>query len=68
MWSITMLLCQTKFDLMNEAAVSNQAEALAIHLKLPFFRVSTKDNFNVSQLLNLLLRQVCKRVRASTEV
>lgn len=49
--SITMILCQTKYDLVNEAAVSNpEAEALAIKLKLPFFRVSTKDNFNVAQL------------------
>lgn len=48
---ITMVLCQTKFDLANEAAVSNQeAEALAVKLKIPFFRVSTKDNFNVAQL------------------
>jgi small GTP-binding protein len=49
--NITMVLCQTKFDLQNEAAVSNaEAEALAIKLKIPFFRSSTKDNFNVSQL------------------
>jgi small GTP-binding protein len=49
--SITLVLCQTKYDLQNEAAVSNaEAEALAIKLKVPFFRSSTKDNFNVSQL------------------
>lgn len=49
--NVTMVLCQTKYDLQNEAAVSNaEAEALAIKLKVPFFRSSTKDNFNVSQL------------------
>lgn len=49
--NITMVLCQTKYDLQNEAAVSNaEAEALAIKLKVPFFRSSTKDNFNVAQL------------------
>mmetsp|Transcript_58923 Transcript_58923/g.68137 ORF Transcript_58923/g.68137 Transcript_58923/m.68137 type:complete len:271 (-) Transcript_58923:474-1286(-) len=54
---ITMVLCQTKYDLMNEAAVSNQeAEALAVKLKLPFFRISTKDNFNVNQLFEFTAR------------
>ncbi|EKF32708.1 small G-protein, putative [Trypanosoma cruzi marinkellei] len=49
--SISMVLCQTKFDLAHEAAVTNEeAEQLAIQLQLPFFRVSTKDDFNVTQL------------------
>ncbi|KEG13048.1 small G-protein [Trypanosoma grayi] len=48
---IPMVLCQTKFDLAHEAAITNEeAEQLAIQLQLPFFRVSTKDDFNVTQL------------------
>ena len=48
---ITIVLCQTKFDLMTESAISTaEAEALAVKLKLPFFRVSTKDDFNVTQI------------------
>lgn len=54
---ITMILCQTKYDLLSEAAVSNpEAEALAVKLKLPFFRISTKDNFNVTQLFEFTAR------------
>jgi len=49
--AITMVLCQTKMDLAAESAVSPaEAEALATKLKLPLFRVSTKDNLNVTQL------------------
>ncbi|RNF11892.1 small G-protein [Trypanosoma conorhini] len=48
---IPMVLCQTKFDLAHDAAITNEeAEQLAIELQLPFFRVSTKDDFNVTQL------------------
>lgn len=55
---ITIVLCQTKFDLMAESAISNaEAEALAVKLKLPFFRVSTKDDFNVSQIFEFAAGQ-----------
>lgn len=49
--SIPMVLCQTKFDLAHEATVANEeSEQLAIQLQLPFFRVSTMDDFNVTEL------------------
>jgi small GTP-binding protein len=55
---ITIILCQTKFDLMTESAISTaEAEALAIKLKLPFFRVSTKDDFNVTQIFEFTAQQ-----------
>ncbi|AIO02770.1 small G-protein, putative [Leishmania panamensis] len=48
---ITMVLCQTKFDLSHEAVITNaEAEKLANQLEVPLFRVSTKDDFNVTQL------------------
>lgn len=56
--NITMILCQTKFDLMDQAAVQNQeAEKLAMDLRLPFFRISTKDDFNVVQLFEFTAQQ-----------
>lgn len=49
--NIVMILCQTKMDLMEQGVVAPQeADALAAKLKLPFFRISTKDDFNVKQL------------------
>ncbi|ORC85585.1 small G-protein [Trypanosoma theileri] len=49
--SIPMVLCQTKFDLVDESVVTNEeAEQLAMQLQVPFFRVSTKDDFNVTQV------------------
>ncbi|ESL07584.1 small G-protein [Trypanosoma rangeli SC58] len=54
---IPMILCQTKFDLAHEAAITNEeAEQLAIQLQLPFFRVSTRDDFNVTQLFEYTAR------------
>ncbi|KAG5464474.1 hypothetical protein LSCM1_00663 [Leishmania martiniquensis] len=48
---ITMVLCQTKFDLSHEAVITpTEAEKLANQLEAPLFRVSTKDDFNVTQL------------------
>lgn len=48
---VTMVLCQTKFDLSYEAAVTiAEAEGLAKTFKIPFYRVSSKDDFNVTQL------------------
>eukprot|EP00758_Cryptobia_borreli_P011384 Tbor_TRINITY_DN5650_c0_g1::TRINITY_DN5650_c0_g1_i1::g.8989::m.8989/K06234/RAB23; Ras-related protein Rab-23 len=55
--SIVMVLCQTKFDLMKEAAVTKEeAEKLATDLNLAFFRISTKDDFNVSQLFEFVAK------------
>lgn len=49
--SITIILCQTKMDLMDQAAITEQeTEALAKKLKLPFYRTSTKSDFNVALL------------------
>ncbi|KAG8339654.1 ADP ribosylation factor family 50S ribosome binding GTPase putative Ras of Complex Roc domain [Trypanosoma vivax] len=49
--SISIVLCQTKFDMAQEAAITGEeAEQLAVRLRLPLFRVSTKDNFNVTEL------------------
>ena len=59
--SIVMVMVQTKFDLMNEAAVSKEeAEGLAAKMKIPFFRVSTKDDFNVTQLFDFVANECLK--------
>eukprot|EP00796_Vickermania_ingenoplastis_P006689 gene6689-4787_t len=56
---ITTVLCQTKFDLSHVAAITNEeAEALAGSLGTPFFRVSTKDDFNVTQLFEFTAQSV----------
>lgn len=55
---ITIVLCQTKLDLLSEAKMTNEeAEGMASHLRLPFFRISTKDDFNVSQLFEFVAQQ-----------
>lgn len=55
---ITMVLCQSKFDLSHEAAIANEeAEGLARALKLPLYRVSSKDDFNVTQLFEFTAHQ-----------
>lgn len=55
---ITMVLCQTKFDLSHEAVITNEeAERLASQLEVPLFRVSTKDDFNVTQLFEFTAQQ-----------
>lgn len=55
---IPMVLCQTKLDLSHEAVITNdEAEHLATQLKVPFFRVSTKDDFNVTQLFEFAAQQ-----------
>ncbi|KAG5490787.1 hypothetical protein JKF63_00909 [Porcisia hertigi] len=55
---ITMVLCQTKFDLSHEAVITNEeAEQLAAQLELPLFRVSSKDDFNVTQLFEFTAQQ-----------
>ena len=55
---ITMLLCQTKMDLMDQGVVSEaEAEALAQKLKLPFFRISTKSDLNVTTLFEEAARR-----------
>ncbi|CAC9553049.1 putative small G-protein [Leishmania infantum JPCM5] len=55
---ITMVLCQTKFDLSHEAVITNtEAEKLANQLGVPLFRVSTKDDFNVTQLFEFTAQQ-----------
>ncbi|KPI90514.1 putative small G-protein [Leptomonas seymouri] len=55
---ITMVLCQTKFDLCHEAVITNaEAEQLASQLEVPLFRVSTKDDFNVTQLFEFTAQQ-----------
>nr|CCC93960.1 putative small G-protein [Trypanosoma congolense IL3000] len=47
----SMILCQSKFDLACKPEIlTGEAEKLATKLQLPLFRVSAKDNFNVSQL------------------
>jgi Rab family protein len=60
--NITMILCQTKIDLKDsDAAFTDQeAEALAIKLQLPFFRCSTKRDWNVSQLFEFAATQCVK--------
>ncbi|KAH9578265.1 Small GTPase [Trypanosoma melophagium] len=53
--SIPMVLCQTKFDLVDDSVVTNEeAEQLAMQLQVPFFRVSTKDDFNVTQVFEFI--------------
>lgn len=55
---ITMVLCQSKFDLSHDAAVTNaEAEELAKQLKIPLFRVSSKDDFNVTQMFEFAAQQ-----------
>ncbi|CBZ26485.1 putative small G-protein [Leishmania mexicana MHOM/GT/2001/U1103] len=64
---ITMVLCQTKFDLSHEAVITNtEAEKLANQLELPLFRVSTKDDFNVTQLFEFTA-QLCVENSAQDE-
>lgn len=56
---ITIVLCQAKYDLSHAAAVTNEeAGELAESLGLPFFRVSTKDDFNVTQLFEFTAQAV----------
>lgn len=56
---ITIVLCQTKFDLSYAAAITNEeAGELAASLGVPFFRVSTKDDFNVTQLFEFAAQAV----------
>lgn len=56
--AVTTVLCQTKFDLSHEAVVTNEeAEGLASSLSVPLFRVSTKDDFNVTQLFEFAAQQ-----------
>jgi small GTP-binding protein len=56
--AITMLLCQTKMDLGDQAVVSeSEANALAAKLNLPFFRISTKNDRNVTELFEEAARR-----------
>lgn len=56
---ITIVLCQTKYDLSYAAAITNEeAGELAASLGVPFFRVSTKDDFNVTQLFEFTAQAV----------
>ncbi|EPY34545.1 Rab family, other [Strigomonas culicis] len=55
---ITMVMCQTKMDLAHEAVTTNEeAEELAAQLAVPLFRVSTKDDFNVTQMFEFTAQQ-----------
>ncbi|EPY42810.1 Rab family, other [Angomonas deanei] len=55
---ITMVLCQTKVDLSHEASTtSEEAEKLAQDLHMPLFRVSSKDDFNITQLFEFTAQQ-----------
>lgn len=57
--SITMVLCQTKFDLSHEAVVTTEeCEALSTTLSMPFFRVSTKDDYNITQLFEFTAQTI----------
>lgn len=48
---ITIVLCQLKLDQTHEAAITvDEAERLSERLKVPLFRVSSKDDFNITQL------------------
>lgn len=63
---ITMVLCQTKFDLSHEAVITNEeAEQLASQLEVPLFRVSTKDDFNVTQLFEFTAQQCVEGAAAA---
>ncbi|GET93724.1 small G-protein, putative [Leishmania tarentolae] len=65
---ITMVLCQTKFDLSHEASMTNtDAEKLADQLEVPLFRVSTKDDFNVTQLFEFTAQQCVERFAQDEE-
>lgn len=50
--NITMVLCQTKCDLLSDPAAvkGEEVDQLAKKLRIPLFRTSTKENFNVVQL------------------
>jgi len=53
--NVQMVIVQTKVDLMETSAVSNaETEALAKKLNIAFFRISTKDNFNVANVFEYL--------------
>jgi small GTP-binding protein len=66
---ITMVLCQTKFDLSHEAVITNEeAEQLASQLEIPLFRVSTKDDFNVTQLFEFTAQQCVDGTAAAAAV
>ncbi|KAL7695653.1 small G-protein [Lotmaria passim] len=63
---IAMVLCQTKFDLSHEAVITNEeAEQLASQLEVPLFRVSTKDDFNVTQLFEFTAQQCVEEAAAA---
>lgn len=52
---ITTVIVQNKIDLIDEAEVqTDEAEALAQKLQLRFYRMSVKDNLNVSEVFRYL--------------
>lgn len=60
-----LILCQTKLDLSNAAVVTKEeAEELAISFGMPFFRISTKDDFNVTQLFEFTAQSVLEAMEA----
>ena len=55
---ITMVLCQTKGDLIDQAVVTEQeAQDLAANLRMTFFRISTKEDSNVTELFEFAAQQ-----------
>ena len=54
--NITLVLCQTKVDLSDKPGAVSQAEAeeMAKKLKVPFYRISTKQDFNVTELFEFV--------------
>ena len=55
---IVMCICQNKVDMIDESAVSpEEAEDLCRGLGLKFYRVCVKENFNVDNVLDYLVRQ-----------
>jgi Ras-related protein Rab-23 len=55
---IVMCVCQNKVDMIDESAVSpEEAEDLCRGLGLKFYRVCVKENFNVDNVFDYLVRQ-----------
>ncbi|XP_035228308.1 ras-related protein Rab-23-like [Stegodyphus dumicola] len=55
---IPMVIVQNKIDLIDQATVTkDEAELLARRLKLDFFRISVKEDYNVSEVFRHLVKK-----------
>ncbi len=63
---VLMVLCQTKYDLIETQAAmtENEVEQLAKELKLPIFKTCSKDGLMINELFEFL---ACRRFKKDEE-